>query len=403
MNGHRLNLLRPVLRLPKDLQLLFWSFFLWSFGYGLYNFVWPLFLEGLNADPSQVGLVFSIGFVALAACMIPGGILANKYDLKVLLIIGWVMSLPPMIMYYYARTWTDVIPGIVLLQLSGFNVPAFNAYIAGASERQKTGSSFGIVWASAPFGAVLSPAVGGALLAWISIRQIFLLSLAFFIVSTIVLFGMRTQPPEARDRGLPKLEVPRTKPEIMLLVFLAGAAVAFSIAAPFLPLFFHDILSLSPGAILGLGSIQALGQTAFAIFLGRRADLRSRGQTMALGLILAAVGLVGIIATRNVLLAIPLIFFFGSARASSYIAYSVLATTRSGQSRAGQYGFYLTLEALGFVAGSYLGGILYSVSAVSGFVTAIGLWLVLALVAGVTSFKVKEPLNTVLPDETLGH
>jgi len=335
LNGRRLNLLRPVLSLPRDLQLLFWSFFLWSFGYGLYNYVWPVFLEGLNADPGQVGLVFSIGFVALAACMIPGGILANKYDLKTLLIIGWILSLPPMIMYYYARTWTDAIPGIILLQVSGFNVPAFNAYIAGASERQRTGSSFGVVWASAPFGAVISPAVGGALLAWISIRDIFLLSLAFFIVSTIVLFWMRTQPPEARDRRMPRLELPRTKPELTLLVFLAGAAVAFSIVAPFLPLFFHDILSLSPSAILGLGSIQALGQTAFAIFLGRRADLQSRGQTMALGLILAAAGLAGIIATRNVLFAIPLIFFVGSARASSYIAYSVLAAARSGQSRVG--------------------------------------------------------------------
>jgi MFS transporter, ENTS family, enterobactin (siderophore) exporter len=384
--------------LPKDLQLLFWSFFLWSFGYGLYNYVWPVYLEGLNADPSQVGLVFSIGFVALAACMIPGGILANKYDLKALLIIGWILSLPPMIMYYYARTWTDAIPGIILLQLSGFNVPAFNAYIAGASERQRTGSSFGVVWASAPFGAVLSPAVGGALLDWISIREIFLLSLAFFIVSTFVLFWMRTQPPEARNQGPPRLEVPRTKPEFTLLVFLAGAAVAFSITAPFLPLFFHDILSLSPSAILGLGSIQALGQTAFAIFLGRRADLRSRGQTMALGLILAAVGLAGIIATRNVLFAIPLIFFVGSARASSYIAYSILANTRSGQSRAGQYGFFLTLEALGFVVGSYLGGVLYSISSVSGFVTAIGLWLVLAAVAGVTSFRIKETPDIDLRD-----
>ena len=390
MNGRRLNLLRPVLSLPRDLQLLFWSFFLWSFGYGLYNYVWPVFLEGLNADPGQVGLVFSIGFVALAACMIPGGILANKYDLKTLLIIGWILSLPPMIMYYYARTWTDAIPGIILLQVSGFNVPAFNAYIAGASERQRTGSSFGVVWASAPFGAVISPAVGGALLAWISIRDIFLLSLAFFIVSTIVLFWMRTQPPEARDRRMPRLELPRTKPELTLLVFLAGAAVAFSIVAPFLPLFFHDILSLSPSAILGLGSIQALGQTAFAIFLGRRADLQSRGQTMALGLILAAAGLAGIIATRNVLFAIPLIFFVGSARASSYIAYSVLAAARSGQSRGGQYGFFLTLEALGFVVGSYLGGVLYSFSAVSGFATAIGLWLVLAMVAGLTRFKIKE-------------
>lgn len=120
--------LGPVQRLPRDLRLLFWSLFLWSFGYGLYNYVWPLFLRGLNANSGDVGLVFSIGFVAVAATMIPGGILANKYELRMLLIIGWALSLPVPLLYYYARTWTDVLPGIILFQISGFNLPAFNAY-----------------------------------------------------------------------------------------------------------------------------------------------------------------------------------------------------------------------------------------------------------------------------------
>ncbi len=314
MNRRSLNPFGPILRLPRDLQLLFWSFFLWSFGYGLYNYVWPLFLENLNADPSQVGLVFSIGFLAVAACMIPGGILANKYELKALLIIGWLLSLPPLINYYYARTWTDVIPGVILFQLSAFNVPAFNAYIASASEKQKTGSSFGIVWAAAPLGAVVSPAIGGALLNWISIREIFLFTFTFFLVSTVILFWMRPKPPESRGLKPAKIEVPRNKADVMLLVFLTGAAVAFSIVTAFLPLFFHDILSLSASAILGLGSVQALGQTAFAVFLGRRADLRSKGQTMALGLVLAAIGLDGVIPTGCVIVVILLIFCSGTSR-----------------------------------------------------------------------------------------
>ena len=91
--------------LPLDLRL------------GLYNYIWPLYLRDLQASHSDVGLVFSIGFLALALSMIPGGILANKYELKALLIIGWAMSILPPLLYHFARTWTDVIPGIVLLQL----------------------------------------------------------------------------------------------------------------------------------------------------------------------------------------------------------------------------------------------------------------------------------------------
>src|SRR5712692_5963524 len=142
----RLNLLASIRGLPRDLQLLFWSFFLWTFGLGLYNYVWPLFLEQLHASPSQVGLVFSIGFIAIAVTLIPGGILANRYELRTLLIIGWIMSIPVPLMYYFARIWTDVIPGIILLQASGFNIPAFNAYIVGAGEKAKIASNFGIIW-----------------------------------------------------------------------------------------------------------------------------------------------------------------------------------------------------------------------------------------------------------------
>ncbi len=394
------NPFRSLQALPKDLRLLFWSFFLWSFGYGLYSYVWPVFLQDLSADPRQVGLVYSIGFLAIAASMIPGGILANKYDLRLLLIIGWALSIPVPLLYFYARTWTDVIPGIIILQASGFNIPAFNAYIAGAAEKNKTGTSFGIVWASAPLGAVFSPAIGGALLTLIPFREIFLLTFVLFTVSTLVLFWMQPQPANKSDAGRFRLEIPRSIPEATLLIFLTGAAVAFSIASPFLPLFFHDILSLTPSTIQILGSIQALGQTAFAVFLGRRADLRSRGGTMALGLVLSASSLSGIILTKNLLFALPLIFFFGSGRASSYIAYSILATIRSGATRGGQYGFYLTLESLGFTAGSYLGGFLYSFGAESGFIIAAATSVLLAATIATRSFKAAEPSGSASLDRS---
>jgi MFS family permease len=325
--------------------------------------------------------------------MIPGGILANKYDLRLLLIIGWAMSIPPPLMYYFAKSWVDVIPGVVLLQVSGFNIPAFNAYIAGATVGKRTGSSFGYVWASAPLGGAISPAVGGVLLYWISIRQIFILSFAFFTVSTLILFFMRKQPARKQDAHRYKLEFPRSKPEVTLLLFLTGSAIAFDLAYPFLPLLFHDAMNLTPSTVQELGAIQALGQTVFAILLGRRADIGRRGITMALGIIAAAFGLGGIIITRSLFFAFPLVFFFGSARASSYVAYSILATIRQDATRGGQYGFYLTLESLGFVAGSYLGGLLYSASLTDGFIVAVGSFLSLALIVGLTGFRVRSPSN----------
>src|SRR5437879_10255895 len=88
--------------LPRDLRLLFVSLFLWTFGLGIYNYVWSIYLIELHANFEQVGLVSSIGFVSAALSMIPGGVLANKYDAKTLLIVGWAMSIPLPIIFYYS-------------------------------------------------------------------------------------------------------------------------------------------------------------------------------------------------------------------------------------------------------------------------------------------------------------
>ena len=390
----RLNLLASVQGLPRDLRLLFLSLFLWTFGLGLYNYIWPLYLRDLQASPGDVGLVFSIGFLALALSMIPGGLLANKYELKALLIIGWAMSIPPPLMYYFARTWTDVIPGIILLQVSGFNIPAFNAYIAGAAERTKSASNFGITWASAPLGIVFSPLVGSALLNWISVRDIFILTFVFFSISTIVLFFMKPQPALESDVNSPRLEFPKSRREGTLLLYLTGAALAWSVAAPFIPLYFQDALNLGPSTILLLGALQSLGAAVFAILLGRRADARSQGGTMALGLVLSSTGLIGVLLTRNPLLSFPMVFLIGGARAPSLVGYSILSTVRKGGSRAGQFGFYLTMESLGFVVGSYLGGILYTLTLTGMFYTTSTSFIVLALLAWLSFRSKAEPSSS---------
>src|SRR5438128_10938297 len=93
--------------LPRDLRLLFFSLVLWTFGLGVYNYVWSLYLTQLSAHPEQVCLVYSICFFAAAFSMYPGRILANKYDYWTLIIVGWAISIPDRSIYNFQRTWTD--------------------------------------------------------------------------------------------------------------------------------------------------------------------------------------------------------------------------------------------------------------------------------------------------------
>ena len=369
--------------LPRDLRLLFFSLFLWTFGLGVYNYVWSLYLTQLNANPQQVGFVYSIGFFAAAVSMIPGGILANKYDNRTLLIIGWAMSIPVPIMFYFSRTWSDVIPGLILLQLSAFNLPAMNAFIGTLGDQKRMSSAFGAVYSAFPLGLVLSPAVGSLLLAWFPIRDLFWVSLILWTVSTFILFPLKRQPPREVDSKAPLLEFPRTHLELTILIFLFGEAVALSITSPsFLPLFLQDQLHLNDSYIQLLGSIQSVGSAVFAILLGRWAATRNPGSTMAKELLLVAGGALGIALAGSPLLVVPMVFLLGGARASSYVSYSLLSNMRQGKSRAGQFGFYLTFEQMGFVVGAFIGGFLYASNHTSVLLITSMLFIVLAALAG---------------------
>ena len=369
--------------LPRDLRLLFFSLLMWTFGLGVYNYVWSLYLIQLNASPEQVGLVSSIGFLGAAVSMIPGAILANKYDNRTLLIIGWAMSIPVPVLFYYSNSWPDVIPGLIILQLSSFNIPAMNAFIGQLGDPRRMSSAFGSVWAAAPLGLVLSPAIGSLLLVWFNIRDLFWVTLALWTVSTIILLPLKRQPPREVDSKAPLLELPRSRQELTILVFLFGAAVAIGVTSPsYLPLFLRDQFHLSESQIQLFGSIQSLGSATFAILLGRWAATRNPGSTMAKELLLVAGGALGIILASSPFLVVPVVFLLGGARAPSLVAYSLLSNMREGKSRAGQWGFYLTFEQLGFVVGAFTGGILYASNHTSILITTSTLFIFLAALAG---------------------
>ena len=356
---------------------------MWTFGLGVYNYVWSLYLIQLNASPEQVGLVSSIGFLAAAVSMIPGAILANKYDNRTLLIIGWAMSIPVPVLFYYSNSWPDVIPGLIILQLSSFNIPAMNAFIGQLGDPRRMSSAFGSVWAAAPLGLVLSPAIGSLLLLWFNIRDLFWVTLALWTVSTIILLPLKRQPPREVDSKAPLLELPRSRQELTILVFLFGAAVAIGVTSPsYLPLFLRDQFHLSESQIQLFGSIQSLGSATFAILLGRWAATRNPGSTMAKELLLVAGGALGIILASSPFLVVPVVFLLGGARAPSLVAYSLLSNMREGKSRAGQWGFYLTFEQLGFVVGAFTGGILYASNHTSILITTSTLFIFLAALAG---------------------
>jgi MFS family permease len=374
----RLNLLSSVARLQRDLRFLFLALFLWTFGLGLYNYVWPVYLRQLSASPDNIGLAYSVGYVAFAASMIPGAILSNRYDLRKVLIASWAFSIPTPIIYLIATSWQEATIGLVLLQLTSFGIPAFNAFIVANSEPDRVSSSFGSTASAAPLGMVLSPLLGSLMLQWTGLNGIFLLSFGLFSISTIVLLPIKKYPGKKDDFKI-RLEIPKSLVEVFLLGFIATSALAFSLVSSFLPLYYQDAFLLKPALIQLIGAVQSGGAAIFAVLIGKRAEAHGQRNAMTAGVLLAASGLFGVVLGGSVLVAVPMIFLFGAARSPTYVAYSLLSKRRPGASRAGTFGFYLTIESVGLIVGSYLGGLIYGVSPADLVLSGASIFVLLAI------------------------
>lgn len=87
---------------------------LWGFGYGLHSYMFPVYLRNIGCTPQEVGFVFSISMAVMAASSIPGGILADKYNRRKVVLLSWMIGVPSVILYYFARDWKMTALGIAL-------------------------------------------------------------------------------------------------------------------------------------------------------------------------------------------------------------------------------------------------------------------------------------------------
>jgi MFS family permease len=80
----------PFKAFTRDIWLICLSNVIGAFGEGLYFYVFPLYIRALQADYVQIGLVFSALYGASALTLLLGGVLADRFDRKKILIMGWV-------------------------------------------------------------------------------------------------------------------------------------------------------------------------------------------------------------------------------------------------------------------------------------------------------------------------
>jgi len=381
----------PLGTLNRDLKLIFVSNFIGAFGDGLYAYILPLYIRSLEATSADVGALFSIFILSTALTIIPGGLMADRFDRKKVMILGWMFWVPVPLMFSVATHWTQLFP---VMGLYGFFIsgPTTSAYVMTLARKDKVTLTYTMMSASWWLGYIFSPGLGGYLSILIGIRSVFFLSFIFYAAATSVLFFIRSQRVEKSSRSQMEstsLGSSHVEKIVLLSLFFATVFFFLNLVRPFVVQFFQDVYGLESFYIGLLGSIGFLGSALFSIWLGKVGDRLGKMVAVAISLLVSSLSF-GLFICFNNFLALTFASFLNGA---SYMLWSLMGASVGSIAPEASRGRWISVSQMSATLAAsfapYVGGVIYESSRYMPFYIIIGVSPLLSLIALTKPFKEK--------------
>lgn len=387
------NKVLPVHTLNRDLKILFVSNLFASFGDGLFIYLLPLFIRDLNASPENVGLLFSILTVASAITMIPGGLLADRYDRKKILLLGWAIWVPVPLFFVFATNWNQLIPAMFLYGVL-FSSPASSAYIVGRTEKKKVASTFATLVSAWGIGYTFAPTVSGYLSEAIGMQSVFYLTSIFYFITTVTTTLISSQHPR-EDKRDSKIQQTTNSPVVnrwkivSFSVLFASIMFILSLIFPLVPQFLRDIYKYETTLIGILGSFTYFGGAILSLLIGKIGDKYGKTTSISVSMISVAFALLLFTSFNS----IPILILASFIRGASFPMWAFIGATIGSivpsVSRARWISVVQTITQAVSIFAPLVGGILYAHSPQTPFLIAIATALIISILAQSKPFKEK--------------
>jgi MFS family permease len=255
--------------MSQDLILLAISMFTWGVGEGLFLYFQPLYLEQLGADPIRIGAILGGFGLSMTIAHIPAGYLADRIGRRPLLIVAWILGIVATWMMALATALPLFVTGLLLYGITLFVISPLNSYITAARGVHSVGRAITLVSAGFNLGAVIGPLLGGAIADHWGLRQNYFIAAWIFVVSTILIFFIHSQPVEkaSQEEGQVRQLLHSRYLAYLTAVFLA--IFAMYLPQSLSPNFLQSERALSVRQIGVMYSLSSVGVVVLNLFLGQ--------------------------------------------------------------------------------------------------------------------------------------
>ncbi len=370
--------------LNKDLRLIFVSNLVGSFGDGLYAYLLPYYMtDTLGASKVEVGILYAIVGLVAALTLLVAGMLADRYDRKKIMIVGWLTWVPAPLIFSLAGNWLQMLPGMVLwgVWLGG---PTGTAYIVTSADKSKLTLTFTAISAAWSFGYIFSPALGGYLAETIHMQVVFYLAFIFYASAAFVLCFISTQHAKRYTQRQPEeghsfFKLLRTRKLLMLSVFFGSIMFIAMMFRPFVPNFLADVYHYGGFEIGVLGSISFFSSAVLGILLGKLGDRWRKSYALAVSMILGSLSLIPLMLFGDFRILMVTFFLIGGSYITWPLMSAIISPLAPESIIARWVSIPQTVSMFSSVIAPYVGGVLYEISPPYPFIVAVGAMFSLAL------------------------
>jgi MFS family permease len=331
----------------------------------------PLYLQELGADPLQIGSIVGLFAFMMMLVHIPAGYLSDRFGRKPLIVAAWCVGAVSAWAMALSPTLSWFVVGYMLYGLTGFVSSPLFSYVTAARGSMTTGRAMTLTSAAFNLGAVLGPVTGGWIGESLGLRTTFLVAACIFLVSTGIIFFLRSQPRDEQDEHSPRSHILANPRLVAFLGALFVATFVMYLPQPLTPNFLQNERGISLEAMGWIGSAGSVGNVAFNLILGHAAPRLG----FFLGQLL--VGLFAVLLWKGS--ALPWYamgyFLLGGFRAARILVFAQIRSLTHQAQMGLAYGITETVNAGAMILSPLLAGYLYVRSPESIYPLSLGLLL----------------------------
>lgn len=304
--------MKPKSNFPK-FMLLWLGELISAVGSGLTSFGLGVYVFQQTGSAGSMALVTLLAFLPTLLLSVPAGVLADRYDRRLLMMVGdgcsalGILYILLCMLGGGAKLWQICLGVFINSTFSALLEPSYRATVTDLLTKEEYSKASGLVSLAGSARYLISPILAGALLAVSSIKLLLIIDICTFFPTVfaaalvrkeIAVKPMERKPPfgQSLRQGWNAITDRRG-----ILILVAVSSVMTCFMGSFQILAQPLILSFTDSATLGIGeTVCACGMLASGLFLGARGIKGGYVKVLSVSLLLAGLTMVAFGLWENV-------------------------------------------------------------------------------------------------------